>query len=68
MGSCICGSYSCPQCHPPIMRIDKPHGSRGQHVDSIVCLYDVPGAHKVRIGGDGSILSDEVKIKEKNWP
>ncbi len=47
----------------PIMKIDKPHPPWGKHVDIITPLPDIPGIHQIRIGPDGTPLSESVTIK-----
>ena len=41
----------------------RPHAPYGQHVDIITPLPDIRGAHKMRIGPNGEILTEEVGVK-----
>lgn len=43
------------------MKIDKPHGKHGKHVDLVTPFGQ--GADKMRIGTDGQILSHELVLK-----
>jgi len=48
----------------PFMKIDRPHPPWGPHVDAITPIPGI-GSHKVRIGPDGNILSDEIVPSKK---
>ncbi len=46
----------------PIVKIDKPHQPYGQHVDHIQSISGI-GAEKMRIDGQGRIISHEFIVK-----
>jgi hypothetical protein len=49
---------------PQIVKIDKPHQPYGQHVDVITPLESgIPGVEKIRIGGTGQVITQEILIK-----
>lgn len=49
------------------MKIDRPHGGLGQHVDIIVPLPEISGVQQIRINTDGKIADERVGIKGGKW-
>lgn len=48
----------------PTFTFDKAHGSIPDHMDG---LAKIPGGvHKIRVGKDGSILSDRIELSLKD--
>lgn len=72
MWTSCCGGKGCSFCRPvhdPLnkMGIDKPHDPWGSHVDVVTTLPDIGGAHKIRIGKEGQILTEVVHVGKKKF-